>query len=210
MKSDFIRHIERQLQKPLPGYDAQAKMAHVSRTAYEGEPPQDAMQAAVLALFFHKNHAWRLALIERESINVNDRHRGQISFPGGRRDDTDTDLSATALREAEEEIGAPTNKVKLLGPLTPLYIPVSNFHVHPFVGILEDISPLAFVPQAGEVKAVLDPTFEDFLNPANRYATNIRIGESLSLPQVPCFDIEGRLVWGATAMILSELLEAIR
>jgi 8-oxo-dGTP pyrophosphatase MutT (NUDIX family) len=210
MKSNFIRHIERQLQKPLPGRDAQFKMAHVSRTAYEGEPPQDAMQAAVLALFFHKNGTWRLALIERESINVNDRHRGQISFPGGRRDDTDTDLSATALREAEEEIGAPTDKVKLLGPLTPLYIPVSNFHVHPFVGILEDISPFAFVPQTGEVKAVLEPTFDDFLNPANRYATNIRIGESLSLQQVPCFDIEGRLVWGATAMILSELLEAIR
>jgi 8-oxo-dGTP pyrophosphatase MutT (NUDIX family) len=150
-----------------------------------------------------------LALIERASANVNDRHRGQISFPGGRRDDTDTDLSATALREAEEEIGAPANKVKLLGPLTPLYIPVSNFHVHPFVGILEDTPPRAFVPQAGEVKTVLEPAYDAFINPANRYPTNIQIGEFLSLQQVPCFNIEGRVVWGATAMILSELLEAI-
>jgi 8-oxo-dGTP pyrophosphatase MutT (NUDIX family) len=210
MESDFIRHIERQLQKPLPGRDAQFKMAHVDRSVYEGPPPENAMQAAVLALFFLKHNSWRIALIERESGNVRDRHRGQISFPGGRRDETDTGLHATALREAEEEIGVLASKIKLLGTLTPLYIPVSNFHVHPFVGILEDYSPPPFTPQAGEVKNVLEPAFELFTNPSNRQITNIQVGENLLLPKVPCFNIEGRIVWGATAMMLSELLEALR
>lgn len=209
MESDFIRHVERQLQKPLPGPDAQFKMAHVARSLYEGPPPKDAMQAAVLALFFRKHHAWRLALIERESGNVRDRHRGQISFPGGRQDKTDADLSATALREAEEEIGVPAAKIKLLGALTSLYIPISNFHVHPFVGILEDFSPSPFIPQAGEVKSILEPSFETFTNPANRLVTNIQASENLLLQKVPCFNIEGSMVWGATAMMLSELLEAL-
>jgi len=210
MESDFIRHVERQLQKPLPGRDAQFKMAHVARSIYEGPPPAEAMQAAVLALFFYKNNSWRLALIERESGNVRDRHRGQISFPGGRRDETDPDLPATALREAEEEIGVSSAKVKLLGALTSLYIPVSNFHVHPFVGILEDRAPSPFIPQAGEVKNILEPAFEIFTNPSNRMVTNIQASEHLLLQKVPCFNIEGSIVWGATAMMLSELLEAIR
>lgn len=209
MESDFIHHIERQLQKPLPGRDAQFKMAHVARSVYEGPPPADAMQAAVLALFFFKQNSWRIALIERESGNVRDRHRGQISFPGGRRDETDAGLQATALREAEEEIGVPASKIKLLGALTSLYIPVSNFHVHPFVGILEDYSPPPFIPQAGEVKNILEPAFEVFTNPSTRHITSIQVGENLVLPKVPCFNIEGNIVWGATAMMLSELLEAL-
>lgn len=208
MHTEFIHTIERKLLQPLPGREAQFRMAHLSRRIYEGDAPADALQAAVLALFYFKAERWQLVLIERESGNIRDRHRGQISFPGGRYDETDADMAATALREAEEEIGVHAPHIRLLGALTPLYIPVSHFNVHPYVGFLEQ-HPGRFTPQPGEVRAILETPLEIIANPANRHTTNIRVGEHLQLQDVPYFDVHGKVVWGATAMILSELLEII-
>ena len=205
MKATFIAHLEKRLQSGLPGQEAQFRMAHVARGSFAGSVPNDARPAAVLALFYPSNDAWRIVLIERESHNPRDRHKGQISFPGGAFEQQDRSLADTALREAEEEIGVDASAIQLLGQLSSLYIPVSNFNVHPFVGFLEK-TPL-FRPQPREVKAVLEAPFQLFLEPQNRSLTTIEVHENFSLSDVPFFNVHGKVVWGATAMIMSELLE---
>jgi 8-oxo-dGTP pyrophosphatase MutT (NUDIX family) len=199
----FIQHLENKLKSPLPGRVAQLKMAHITRRLYVSKPT-DARQAGVLALLFPKNEAWYVVLIERNA-NDRDRHGGQISFPGGKFEPQDKTMLHTALRETEEEVGIPQNEVRVLGSLTDLYIPVSNFQVHPFVGWLE--APPDYRLQTEEVSAVIETPLSHFLNPDARRTTNIPVNESLTLKNVPYFDVEGKTLWGATAMILSELLE---
>jgi 8-oxo-dGTP pyrophosphatase MutT (NUDIX family) len=178
-------------------------MAHAVRR-YTGAVPPQARKAGVLILFFPKNNHWHLVLIERESSNPNDRHRGQISFPGGQYDPTDADLRQTALREAWEEVQAPIEHIEVLGPLTELFIPVSNFLVHPYVGWTPHTP--AFSPQVSEVKTILEVPYAHFQNPDNLGRIDIEVGQGLRLPQAPYFDVQGRILWGATAMILGELL----
>ncbi|NUO03749.1 MAG: CoA pyrophosphatase, partial [Saprospiraceae bacterium] len=129
----FIQHLQTRLKQPLPGQEAQYRMARAFRPVTVS-PPENAALAGVLALFFPKNDEWQLALIERVVTHAGDRHSGQISFPGGKYEAADGILMNTALREAHEEVGIAPEEVKMLGPLTELYIPVSNFLVHPFVG----------------------------------------------------------------------------
>ncbi len=199
----FIRHLENNLRRPLPGSEAQWKMAHLTRQMYREAPPT-ARNAGVLATFFPRNGEWHIVLIERPA-NDKDRHGGQISFPGGKHEPGDESLLQTALREAEEEVGIGRESVRVLGYLTKLYIPVSNFMVHPFVGVLEEEPE--FRLQASEVKTLLTAPFAHFQNPDNFRTTDIRVTPHISLKSVPCFDLHGRVLWGATAMILSELLE---
>ncbi len=205
MKAKFIAHLEHRLKSSLPGREAQFRMAHITRSSFSDSVPKDARPAAVLALFYPFNDEWRIVLIERESHNPRDRHKGQISFPGGAFEKQDRSLADTALREAEEEIGVDASAIKLLGQLSSLYIPVSNFDVHPFVGFLEK-APL-FKPQPHEVKEILEAPFQLFLEPQNRSLTTVVVHETLSLSDVPFFNVHGKVVWGAKAMIMSELLE---
>ena len=204
---EFIDHLRRRLSEPLPGRSAQYKMASMRRLEELGAlsvVPPDAKVACVLNLLHWHQDAWRTVLIQR-THNPRDRHGGQVSFPGGRWEDTDGVLANVALREAEEEIGVPATQIEILGPLTDLYIPVSNFLVHPFVGILH--APPVFTPQPGEVESILTPPVQHFLTPENRKITDLTLAQGLTIKEVPYFEVEGRMVWGATAMILSEFLE---
>lgn len=201
--------LRRRLAEPLPGREAQYKMASLRRLQElnpHPAPPATAKIACVLALLFQRNKAWHTVLIER-SPNPRDRHSGQISFPGGRWEESDGALANVALREAEEEVGVPAREVEILGQLTELYIPVSNFLVHPFVGLLQ--APPAFRPQPGEVAGILTPALEVFHSAKNRKRTDVKIGQGVTLPDVPYFEVDGRVVWGATAMILNEFLELL-
>lgn len=182
-------------------------MAHAVRRSYI-EAPDDARRAAVLALFYPKNKQWHIVLIERESSNPNDRHGGQIGFPGGRYEDADEIMKNTALREAEEEVGVPSSSVEILGPLSDLYIPVSNFLVYPFVGFTT--SRPSFIPQLSEVRSILEVPFSSFLDPSNLRKTNMKLAQNITLRDVPFFSINGKIVWGATAMMLNELLEVTK
>ncbi|MFK7937649.1 MAG: CoA pyrophosphatase [Saprospiraceae bacterium] len=202
----FINNIRKSLQKELPGADAQYRMAHAVRHTY-APPPSNARRAAVLALLYPKQQEWFLALIQRQATNPNDPHSGQISFPGGKMELDDPSIEFTALREAEEEVGVMAQNVQVLGELSELFIPVSNFIVSPFVGHL-DHAP-TFRPQVTEVKRVLEIPFSALEDNSNIKLTKMKFGENIILQDVPYFDIDGHVIWGATAMILSELLETI-
>ena len=205
----FVQDLRKRLGGPLPGREAQYKMASLRRlTELAGyAPPSSPKIACVLNLLHWREGEWRTVLIER-TTSPHDRHSGQISFPGGKYEEGDKALANVALREAEEEIGVPRERVQILGRLTELYIPVSNFLVHPFVGLLE--SEADFRLQAGEVEGILTPALSVFSRDSAKKQKDLTLPGGLSLKDVPYFDVEGRVVWGATAMILSEFLEVLR
>lgn len=192
------------LQQPLPGREAHFRMAPAPRRQ-NMDAPAGVYHAAVLMLLYPKNNEPHLVLIERTSHNERDRHRGQIGLPGGRREDVDRDFSDTARREAEEEVGIVGSEVDMLGKLSPLYIPVSNFEVHSYVGTL-DYAP-DFTPQASEVNAILEIPLREFLDPKNHRARDMPFSPNLIIRHVPYFCVGDNVtVWGATAMMLSELV----
>jgi len=143
-----------------------------------------------------------LILIERSQGASGDKHGGQISFPGGKSEPDDQSLWDTALRETQEEIGVEKEQIELLGPLTSLYIPVSGFLVHPFVG-MGNIDH--FVPQAEEVANILQWPLQSLLSDRAIHIRDIVPRPGVSLKDVPYFDCMGHILWGATAMMLSEL-----
>ncbi len=195
------------LSKSLPGVEAQLQLAHASRnlTAKEGVTPKE---AGVLILVYPSMGKTYFPLIVRSSKNPNDRHRGQISLPGGKREKSDANIEATALREAEEEVGINANKVEVLGSLSTLYVPVSNFNVYPIVGFIEE-KP-TWVPQLSEVDRIIEAPLDRLHHADVLKQTSIPVGENVKLRDVPYFDVEGEVVWGATAMILSELRQVLR
>ena len=206
MDNRLIYNLEEGLRQPLPGRAAQYEMAHAVRQDTP-PPPPNAREAGVLALLFPKDKDWHLTLILRQNNNPNDRHGGQVSFPGGKREVHDEDLQATALREAEEEVGVDPSAVNLLGALSELYIPVSNFKVQPYVGFTEQTPQ--FVPQPEEVQAVLEVPFRQFLSKNTRRKKDLHLYPQLILRDVPYFDVADQTVWGATAMMISELVAVL-
>lgn len=146
--------------------------------------------------------------MQRTQGHVQDRHAGQISFPGGSMEASDPSLEFTALREAHEEIGIAPDQVEIIGALSQLYIPVSNFLVQPMVGILSE-RPV-YQLQETEALHLYEPSLQHLSNPENHKKGNIRLPQGLTLQAVPYFDVNGAMVWGATAMILSELLTAFQ
>ncbi len=133
------------------------------------------------------------------------RHAGEISFPGGRRDDDDTDLRATALREAEEEIGLDPAVVELGEGLPATRTFVTNYVVHPFVGRIPHPGELSLQPNPAEVETVL--TFSlDLLRESYEIRRLIRRGVPI---HTPTYEVEGHLIWGATARILGDLLDQV-
>lgn len=205
----FILTLQERLAKvPLPGHEAHFKMAHAVRRADPNPDPASTRDAAILITFFEKNPGdWHLVMIRRTASPRQDKHAGQIAFPGGKMDPGDRDLMYTALREAEEEVALDLTAIDVLGQLSPLYITVSRFMVHPFVAY-SWTTPL-LTRQEREIEEILELPFKAFLDPDSRQETRINLGSGIVLNHVPAFQIQGHIIWGATAMILSELIEIL-
>ena len=198
--SFFYDRMETCLKKPLPGLSAQLDMAPIPRpgTVAFPEKEENSIPAGVLVLFFPKSDAVALALTQRsDKLPI---HQAQISFPGGRQEANES-LEKTALREAEEELGISTGGCRILGTLTPLYIPPTNFCIHPTVAGM--ILRPEFLPSEFEVSEVLEFPLTSLLDKSTvqRELWTIR-GAPVD---VPFFSFHGHKIWGATAMVLAEL-----
>jgi 8-oxo-dGTP pyrophosphatase MutT (NUDIX family) len=197
----FINKIKAAISGKLPGKDVQYRMAPTGRLPLF--PKKQVIHGSVLILLYPRDKM-HIVLIKRSDYDGV--HGGQVSFPGGKSEPDDPDLIYTALREANEEIGINLNDVKVLGTLTPLYIPPSNFLVSPVVAY--SAKTPEFQINSREVNYVFTPSIDDFLKPDTlKYKTLEIFKENIS---VPYFDVNNEEVWGATAMIMNEFLEITR
>ncbi len=197
------KKIERLLKEPLPGPPAQYKMAPVER---HGQPTdRQTRRAGVMVLLY--SHQQRLQTILIRRTVYDGVHSGQISFPGGKMETDDDNLSDTALRETHEEIGISAQSIRIMGLLTPLYIPVSNNLVQPVLGALIDRPHLIREPK--EVDRIYEISIDELLQPG-ALIQNESIRENNRHIKAPFYKYNGLQIWGATAMILSEFLELYR
>jgi 8-oxo-dGTP pyrophosphatase MutT (NUDIX family) len=161
------------------------------------------VEAAVLLPLYGWPEDPGLVLTERRADLR--RHAGEISFPGGRRDEGDADLAATALREAEEEIGLDPARVELGEALPPTATFVTGYRIHPFVGRIPHPGELDLQPNPAEVETVLTFSLE-LLREGYAMRRLVRRGVPI---HTPTYEVEGHLVWGATARILADLLDLL-
>lgn len=202
---DFIEEIKVSLGNGLPGKAAQFEMAAIGRPHISAVVRDDVRTAAVLISLIPRKHGLHTTVIRRKVID-GDRHSGQISFPGGRREHGEP-LQQTAIRESHEEVGTPMDRVRIIGRLSELHIPVSNFIVHPFVALVD--KPYEYRRQASEVESIHEVRIDELLDRSNRRRKDIRVPEGFMLKDVPYFDLSGQVIWGATAMIMSEFAAVI-
>jgi len=206
--TEFIKYIPKILTQPLPAVTAHIKMAPLERVAtlspeyYNNNNPR---RSAVMMLFYPKRGKATLVLIKRNTYPGI--HSAQISFPGGKAEGYDKDLKDTALRETWEEIGVLQTDIDVVMPFTEIYIPPSNFLVAPFLGL--SLNEPVFKPNPDEVQELIELPLDVFLDDATVINTVMQTSYSQTT-SVPAFKIGEHLVWGATAMILSELKETIK
>lgn len=203
---DLIIFLEDRLSQNLPGRDAQIRMAPKPRSdgkMREMNPPEDVRQSSVLALLFpNKEKDIELTLTLRsEDID----HGGQISFPGGRANKGES-AADTALREAREEIGIDPKRITILGQLSDLYVSHSNNLVVPVIGYSRERPEFTVNPI--EVEEVFTVTLDSLLHKKNLTVEDWKLGKHTY--KVPYWDVHRVPLWGATAMMLNELLDLYR
>ena len=209
MKFDtFLKYIPKIEKENLLGAEAHQIMSPPERKALmeninlESKNPK---KAAIMMLLYPKNNDTHLILIVRNSYPGV--HSSQIAFPGGKVEKEDFNLEKTALRETHEEVGIHPNQINVVRAFTEVYIPPSNFLVFPFLGYSSD--ELIFTPDSKEVESIIELPLVDFLNQKN--IVNQRMSTSYSDNiEVPSFKVKEHYVWGATALMMSELKETLK
>jgi 8-oxo-dGTP pyrophosphatase MutT (NUDIX family) len=201
--SDLLRT---EILKGLPGTEVQWQMASSDRMVrdFPRVPGKDARSAAVMILLYPDNGSVHTVFMQRHDyVGV---HGGQISFPGGKKEPADENIIQTAIREAHEETGVDQAGIRVIGTLTPLFIPVSNMIVTPVVGWMDN-TPI-FNHQPEEVVFLFDADLRRLLDTSIVKTKPMAIrGETINIKY---FDYDGNVIWGATAMILHELLIILR
>jgi len=205
--SIFKKHIQLLSKAEIGGLEAQFKLAPEIRKQFSEQKinAQNPTKAAVLVIFYPSNSG-KLNFLLTLRARYKGVHSAQISFPGGKIDRKDVSLKNTALREAREEVGIIEKDISIFKEMTDVYIPPSNFIVTPFLGYIN------YTPKFTknyEVEALIEVKLSDLLcdsvissaKLSTSYAKNIN---------VPCFKLNNYTVWGATAMMLSEIKELIR
>jgi 8-oxo-dGTP pyrophosphatase MutT (NUDIX family) len=205
----FSQQVSKIKNLPLPGDAAHFKMTHKDRIeelAIANPQRKDAKKAGVLAFFYpnHENITHLLLILRKTYKGV---HSNQIAFPGGKLELQDVDLKATALRETYEEVGVPMKGISVIKALTQVYIPPSNFEVQPYIGLYD--KPQPFVIQEDEVESLVEVSLADFMNDENLFEQTLSTSYAKNIV-VPAFKLNGYTVWGATAMMLSEVKELLK
>lgn len=186
-------------QNTLPGWEGQKRLSVLQDQTLRTKGNPNAKDAAVMVILIMEKQS--ILLMER-TAHPNDKHSGQLSFPGGKHEMEDQTFRDTAIRETEEEIGLKLDSQDILGALTPLYIPVSGFLVHPFVTSVPTLPTLN--PDPNEVAAVMElPLASIFVDDFPK--KDITTSSGLLLKNVPIIPLQEKYVWGATGMILGEL-----
>lgn len=206
---EFLISISKIKSIPLPAEVSQFKMVPPFRQQLiqrQKEAMKNAKKAGVLALFYpNSNNETHFALILRKAYNGV--HSAQIAFPGGKLETQDNSLKDTAIRETFEEIGVPIEHIEVLKELTEVYIPPSNFHVQPFIGISKQIP--SFIKQNNEVEAIIEVPLQHFFDDNALITKAVTTSYSIDV-EVPAFKLKGHVVWGATAMMLSEIKDLLK
>lgn len=165
-----------------------------------------AKRAAVLALFYpDDNYQTKFVLILRNTYKG--QHSAQVSFPGGKPEKDDGTLRNTALRETFEEVGVPAQSIKILKKISSVYIPTSNFNVQPYLAMLQD-KPL-FKKDPREVNKIIEVNLSYFLESQRVVNHKVLLANNTDV-EVPAFNLYGHIVWGATAMMLSEIKDLLK
>lgn len=212
--NDFIQKLKNRLDSPLrPAEKAHSLMESLARknmTSFQYKEREKTRVAAVLILLFpfenedgNEKSDWKMPLVLRPQYEGMHNHGGQIGLPGGGREVQDENLMMTAIRETQEEIGVIVPKINILGSLSDLYIAPSDSLVTPFVGFLD--SKPNFILDPKEVDRIIEAPLSSLKNPELRMQKEIILPNKIIL-DVPYFALNDDSIWGATAMILSELL----
>ena len=204
----FLEYVPKFLEVNLPASEAHFKMAPLERIKTLKNMNFDSINpknAAVMMLFYPKNGRTHLVLIVRNSYEGI--HSAQIAFPGGKFEPKDQTYVNTALRETQEEIGIHPEQIEIIMPFTNLYIQASNFMVYPFLGISKE--EIVFMPDSNEVAQIIELPLSDFLNDDLIVSAIITTSYAKDI-EIPAYKINEHIVWGATAMMLSELKEVLK
>ncbi len=191
-----------------PGQDVQYRMAPQNRPrpSFDWIESQNPKKSAVLILIYPiENDIPCILLMQRPSFEKG-AHAGQISFPGGKHEPFDEDLKQTALREFMEETGTDSSLIQIVGELSELYIPVSNLKVSPFVGITKKRPP--FLPNAEEIERLIEVNLHYFLDIENQQNAEINVRGKII--NAPAYILNDDVIWGATAMIISEFTAILK
>ena len=205
----FLKSLSKIENLELPGEASQIKMSPPYRLELmelQKKAMASSKNAGVLALFYpDEAYVTHLILILRKTYKGV--HSAQVGFPGGKFEKQDLDLKHTALRETYEEIGVPIDTVNVIKPMTNLYIPPSNFTVHPFLGVTHQTPK--FIKQDEEVEDLIEVALTHFIDDQNMLTTSVPTSYKVNV-EVPAFQLNGHIVWGATAMMLSELKDLLK
>jgi 8-oxo-dGTP pyrophosphatase MutT (NUDIX family) len=207
LREDFVNKLSQRLNQPLPGAEAQLLMGsgvRMKELRFMPENENTKNSAVLILIYPHLDKLYSVLIVRPEYTGT---HSGQVSLPGGKFEDSDADLIQTALRETREEIGVDEKHVEVLGQLSRLYIPPSNFVVYPVAGYTNKRP--AFVPDPTEVSKIIEFPLSLLLQVETIKTKEFSIRNDFAFT-APYFDILGHVVWGATAMILSEFVEIIK
>jgi 8-oxo-dGTP pyrophosphatase MutT (NUDIX family) len=207
--NQFLNSISKIENIPLPAEASQFKMSPPFRLKLQ-EMQKDkinqAKKAGVMALFYpNMEMQTNLVLILRKTYKGV--HSAQVGFPGGKLEEQDLSIQDTALRETYEEIGVSIQSIKVLREMTQVYIPPSNFFVQPYIGITQETP--RFIKQDDEVEDIIEVPLIDFLDDTNIITESVSTSYKINV-DVPAFKLNNHVVWGATAMMLSEIKDLLK